>query len=127
MTYQSQRRDQRSLDLLALDHAPECPYCNELNAAGATVCADCGGHLTPSYTTGPARELLDGDSGQAQEGAIVMAPHDCTCGGNGVCLACYFASFERDPFVESTDRALRALDGHGNVIDLHGYSKKVQP
>lgn len=34
----------------------------------------------------------------------------CTCDHTGICAACVLAELERDPFVESTSRALRLLN-----------------
>jgi hypothetical protein len=118
-------QDQKALDLLATDHTPECPYCHELNAAGATVCADCGGRLTPKTSTGSARTTLDGTSAGAPEEVNVTVIHGCTCGGAGTCTACTLASYEADPFLTGVERTLELLDRPANVVPLDTWSRRV--
>ena len=42
----SRRDNLRASELIANDHQPTCPHCAELNATDATVCLECGTHLT---------------------------------------------------------------------------------
>lgn len=134
MTYGSWRHDQQAMDLLALDHAPECPHCRELNSPGATTCGDCGGHLYVRNTTGPARDSLDERSVPGQEGTIMAPVPGCTCGGRGSCTVCVLNELGDDlpqrmmaTALDATVTALNAPAKPSNVVELHAHSKKVRP
>jgi hypothetical protein len=88
--------------------------------------------LSLGKATGPARELLDGDSVQGQEVSIMAVVPGCTCGGRGVCAGCVLDELDRHdvaaPGAVRMSAALRGLTAAGqptNVVELHGHSKKV--